>query len=58
MHDQVVSQPAESAEHCTGGYNGHPASTEAYLALVADPTRGDHQRFQGVKQPVHIHDNV
>ena len=23
-----------------------------------DPTRGDHERFNGVKQPVHIHDNV
>jgi hypothetical protein len=25
---------------------------------VDDPTRGDHERFNGVKQPVHIHDNV
>jgi hypothetical protein len=31
---------------------------EDYLALVGDPTRGDHQRFLGVKQPVHIRDNV
>ena len=31
---------------------------EDYLALVGDPTRGDHQRFMGVKQPVHIRDNV
>ena len=31
---------------------------EDYLALVGDPTRGDHQRFMGVKQPVYIHDNV
>jgi hypothetical protein len=48
----------QRAEHGTIGYNGHPASMEDYLALVGDPTRGDHQRFMGVKQPVHIHDNV
>jgi hypothetical protein len=48
----------ERAEHGTVGYNGHPASMEDYLALVGDPTRGDHQRFLGVKQPVHIRDNV
>jgi hypothetical protein len=46
------------AEYGTVGYNGHPASMEDYLALVGDPSRGDHQRFMGVKQPVHIHDNV
>src|SRR5215212_8436430 len=48
----------ERAEYGTVGYNGHPASMEDYLALVGDPSRGDHQRFMGVKQPVHIHDNV
>ena len=48
----------QAAEHGTVGYNGHPASMEDYLALVGDPTRGDHQRFMGVKQPVHIRDNV
>jgi Glycoside hydrolase 120, insertion domain/Right handed beta helix region/Protein of unknown function (DUF1565) len=48
----------ERAEHGTVGYNGHPASMEDYLALVGDPSRGDHQRFMGVKQPVHIRDNV
>ncbi len=42
----------------TAGYDGHPASLEAYLELVADPTRGDHQRFENIKQPVYIHDNV
>ena len=42
----------------TVGYNGHPASMEDYLALTGDPTRGDHQRFMGVKQPVYIRDNV
>ena len=45
-------------DHGTAGYNGHPASLEDYLAEVNDPTRGDHQRFEGVKQPVYIHDNV
>ena len=52
------ARPSQSAVHGTVGYNGHPASMEDYLALVGDPTRGDHQRFLGVKQPVHIHDNV
>ena len=48
----------ERAEYGTVGYNGHPASMEEYLALVGDPTRGDHQRFMGVEQPVYIRDNV
>jgi hypothetical protein len=48
----------QGAEHGTVGYNGHPASMEDYLALVGDPSRGDHQRFMGVKQPVYIRDNV
>ena len=42
----------------TAGYDGHPSSLESYLALVADPTRGDHERFRDVKQPVFIRDNV
>ena len=42
----------------TAGYDGHPASLEAYLALVSDPTKGDHERFTNVKQPVYIRDNV
>ena len=42
----------------TAGYDGHPASMEAYLALVSDPTKGDHERFTNVKQPVYIRDNV
>ena len=52
------ARPSRGADHGTVGYNGHPASMEDYLALVGDPTRGDHQRFMGVKQPVHIRDNV
>jgi hypothetical protein len=31
---------------------------EEYRALIADPTRGDHERFADVPQPVYIHDNV
>ena len=42
----------------TAGYDGHPASLADYLALVDDPSRGDHERFTGVKQPVYIRDNV
>ena len=47
-----------SAGYGTAGYDGHPASMEDYLALVGDPTRGDHERFNGVKQPVYLRDNV
>jgi Right handed beta helix region/Protein of unknown function (DUF1565) len=53
-----TSRLVHGADHGTAGYNGHPASLEAYLALVADPTRGDHERFKGVKQPVFIRNNV
>lgn len=42
----------------TAGYDGHPASLTDYLALVDDPSRGDHERFTGVEQPVYIRDNV
>jgi hypothetical protein len=42
----------------TAGYNGHPPTKEDFLALVSDVTRGDHERFADVKQPVYIHDNV
>ncbi|HWH99520.1 MAG TPA: right-handed parallel beta-helix repeat-containing protein, partial [Propionibacteriaceae bacterium] len=53
-----AARTGQSASHGTAGYAGHPASLEAYLAVVADPTRGDHQRFAGVKQAVFIRDNV
>jgi glycosyl hydrolase family 120/parallel beta helix pectate lyase-like protein len=46
------------AFHGTAGYNGHPSSMEEYRELIGDPTRGDHERFTDVKQPVYIHDNV
>ena len=52
------SQTNRPAHYGTDGYDGHPPSLEAYLALVADPTRGDHERFKNVKQPVFIRDNV
>ena len=49
---------AHSTAHGTVGYNGHPASMEDYRVLLADPTRGDHERFMDVKQPVYVRDNV
>ena len=42
----------------TAGYDGHPASMADYLAQVSDPTKGDHERFAKVRQPVYIRDNV
>jgi hypothetical protein len=42
----------------TAGYNGHPTSLADYIARVGDPSRGDHERFAGVPQPVYIRDNV
>jgi hypothetical protein len=42
----------------TAGYDGHPASLGEYMAQVDDPSRGDHERFMGVKQPVWIRENV
>ena len=53
-----TSRLGQRPDHGTAGYDGHPASMEDYLALVADPTRGDHERFMDVKQPVYIRDNV
>jgi hypothetical protein len=42
----------------TAGYHGHPTSLADYIARVGDPSRGDHERFAGVPQPVYIRDNV
>ena len=39
-------------------FDGHPASVEDYLAQVNDPSRGDHERFEGVELPVMIRDNA
>ena len=49
---------ARASGHGTAGYDGHPASMEEYRVLIADPTRGDHERFIDVKQPVYLRDNV
>ena len=49
---------ADAAGYGTAGYDGHPASLADYLAQVDDPSRGDHERFKDVKQPVYIRDNV
>jgi hypothetical protein len=48
----------DAAAYGTAGYNGHPTSVDEYIARVGDPSRGDHERFLDVPQPVYIHDNV
>jgi hypothetical protein len=48
----------DAARYGTAGYNGHPTSLADYIARVGDPSRGDHERFQDVPQPVYIRDNV
>jgi hypothetical protein len=53
-----MARAGSNASYGTAGYNGHPPSMEDYRVLVADPTRGDHERFSDVKQPVYIRDNV
>jgi hypothetical protein len=52
------SRVGPAAGYGTAGYNGHPTSLAEYIALVGDPSRGDLDRFVGVKQPVYIRDNV
>ena len=54
----ATSPAGQTADFGTAGYNGHPPTRQAFMELVADVTRGDHQRFADVKQPVYIHDNV
>ncbi|MFT4166965.1 MAG: right-handed parallel beta-helix repeat-containing protein [Microlunatus sp.] len=53
-----TSRVRQAHGYGTAGYDGHPSSMADYLALVADPTRGDHERFAEVKQAVHIRHNV
>ena len=53
-----TSRFGDGVGYGTAGYDGHPASLEDYIAQVDDPSRGDHERFMGVKQPVYIRDNV
>jgi glycosyl hydrolase family 120/parallel beta helix pectate lyase-like protein/uncharacterized protein DUF1565 len=52
------TRDGEVAAYGTAFYNGHPTSRAAYIDRVGDPSRGDHDRFEGVKQPVYIRDNV
>jgi hypothetical protein len=59
--DQAYAADArvrDAVGYGTAGYNGHPTSLADYIAQVGDPSRGDHERFAGVPQPVYIHDNV
>ena len=48
----------DAAGYGTAGYDGHPTSLADYIMRVGDPSRGDHERFAGVPQPVYIRDNV
>lgn len=48
----------DRAGYGTSGYNGHPGSFADYIALVDDPSLGDHERFKTVKQPVYISSNA
>src|SRR5450759_2953021 len=48
----------DRAGYGTSGYDGHPGSFADYIALVDDPSRGDHERFKTVKQPVYIWSNA
>jgi hypothetical protein len=52
------SRVGHAAGYGTAGYNGHPTSLADYIAAVGDSSRGDHERFAGVPQPVYIRDNV
>jgi hypothetical protein len=52
------SQVGHAAGYGTAGYNGRPTSLADYIARVGDPSRGDHERFLDVPQPVYIRDNV
>ncbi|WP_136192582.1 right-handed parallel beta-helix repeat-containing protein [Actinomyces procaprae] len=42
----------------TALFDAHPHGVQAYLAQVNDPSRGDHERFEGVELPVHVRDNA
>src|SRR3954447_3234485 len=53
-----TSRFGQTAGYGTAAYDGHPDSLAAYLALVDDPSRGDHERFMDAKQPAYIRGNV
>ena len=42
----------------TAGYDGHPSTFEAYLALIDAQPPGDHNRFPDVPQAVYIRHNA
>jgi hypothetical protein len=52
------SRVGHAAGYGTAWYNGHPTSLADYIARVGDSSRGDHERFAGVPQPVYLRDNV
>ncbi|WP_344095711.1 right-handed parallel beta-helix repeat-containing protein [Microbacterium deminutum] len=54
----ATKRRSQSAGYGTAAYDGHPATLSEYLDLVADPTKGDHERFADVNQPVYIRQNV
>ncbi|MEG3614131.1 right-handed parallel beta-helix repeat-containing protein [Isoptericola haloaureus] len=41
----------------THGYDGCPASLEEYLGGM-DQSKGDHERFHGLRQPAYVHHNA
>ncbi|MFI6076390.1 right-handed parallel beta-helix repeat-containing protein [Actinoplanes sp. NPDC051343] len=52
------SRDGEAAGYGTAFYNGHTTSLADFIARAGDPALGDHNRFEDVKQPVYIRDNV
>ena len=54
----ATKRPGQIVGYGTAGYDAHPASFDAYLALLDDPNLVDHERFADVKQPVYIEHNV
>jgi hypothetical protein len=54
----ATKRPNQTVGYGTAGYDGHPASLHDYIAQVDDPSKGDHERYAGVKQPVYIRDNA
>ncbi|MCA0294819.1 MAG: right-handed parallel beta-helix repeat-containing protein [Actinobacteria bacterium] len=52
------ARAGQAVGYGTACYDGHPASMAEYRTLVDDPSRGDHERFAGVKQPVYIARNA
>ncbi|WP_306468434.1 MULTISPECIES: right-handed parallel beta-helix repeat-containing protein [unclassified Actinomyces] len=57
--DAFVNPPAHRRiSNGTDLFNGHPHGVEAYLTQVNDPSKGDHERFEGVALPVEIRLNA